>query len=76
MSPVATLHIARLCRTYKVYLIFIARKIFKCVYLSLFIITKLFLKYESLILFKLDQLMVTIGKKRLRKPRIQNLKKI
>ena len=31
----------------------IARKIFKCVYLSLFIITKLFLKSESL-LFKLN----------------------
>ena len=32
----------------------IARKIFKCVYLSLIIITKLFLKSESLLLFKLN----------------------
>ena len=39
----------------------IARKIFKCVYLFLFIITKLFLK--SLLLFKLNSLMVPIGKK-------------
>ena len=40
-----------------------ARNIFKCVYLSLFIIRKLFLKSESLLLFKLNQLMVPIGKK-------------
>ena len=39
------------------------RKIFKCVYISLLIITKLFLKYESLLLFKLNQLMVLIGMK-------------
>ena len=38
-------------------------KIFKCVYLSLFMITKLFLKSKSLLLFKLNQLMVPIGKK-------------
>jgi hypothetical protein len=39
-----------------------ARKIFKCVYLSLFIITKLFLKSESLLLLKLNKLMVPKGK--------------
>ena len=39
-----------------------ARIIFKCVYLSLFIITKLFLKSESLLLFKLNKLMVAVAK--------------
>ena len=39
------------------------KEIFKCIYLSLFINAKLFLKSESLILFKLNQLMVAIGKK-------------
>ena len=34
-----------------------------CVYLSFFIITKLFLKSESLLLFKLNYLIVPIGKK-------------
>ena len=38
-------------------------KIFKSVYLSLFIIKKLFLKSEYLLLFKLNWLMVPIGKK-------------
>ena len=41
----------------------LARKIFKCVYLSFFMITNLFLKSESLLLFKLNKLMVSIGKK-------------
>ena len=41
----------------------LASKFFKCVYLSLFIITKLFLKSESFILFNLKKLMVVIGKK-------------
>ena len=41
----------------------LARKFFKCVYLFLFIVTKLFLKSESLILFKLNKLMFIIGKK-------------
>ena len=39
-----------------------ARKMFKCVYLSLFIITKLFLKSETLLLFKLNKLMVAVVK--------------
>ena len=40
-----------------------ARKIFKYVYLSFFIITKLFLKSESLQLFRRNYLMVPIEKK-------------
>ena len=36
---------------------------FKCVYHFLFIITKLILKSESLLLFKLNQLILPIGKK-------------
>ena len=51
---------------------YLARIIFKCVQLSLFIITKLFIKFEYLLLFKLNQLMVPIGKKPApRRPRIQ-----
>ena len=38
-------------------------KLFKCVYLSLFIITKLSLKSESLVFFKLNQLIISIKKK-------------
>ena len=41
----------------------LARKIFKCVYLSFFIITKEILESESLLLFKLNQFIV-LGKKR------------
>ena len=40
----------------------ISQRNFKCVYLSLFIITKLFLKSESLLLLKLNKLMVPKGK--------------
>ena len=48
------------------------RDFFEYVYLSLFIITKLFLKPESLILFKFNKLMVVIGNKPApRRPRIQ-----
>ena len=36
---------------------------FKCVYLTLFITTELFLKSECLILIKHKELMVAIGKK-------------
>ena len=51
---------------------YILQENFKCVYLSLFIITKLFLESEYLLLFKLNQLMVPIGgKTRPRRPRIQ-----
>ena len=39
---------------------YLARKFFKCVHLSLFMIITLFLKSESLILFKLNKLMVEI----------------
>ena len=39
------------------------RRIYKCVYLSLFMITKLFLKSESLFVFKIILLLVPIGKK-------------
>ena len=42
----------------------LSKKIFKCFYLSLFIITQLFLKSESILPFKPNQLMVLIGKKR------------
>jgi hypothetical protein len=41
----------------------VAKKSFKCVYLSLFIIITLFLKSESLLLCKLKKLVVAIGKK-------------
>ena len=41
---------------------YLARKIFKSVYLSLFMNTELFLKSESLIFFKLNLFMVAIGK--------------
>ena len=39
------------------------KKIYKCVYLSLLIISKLFLKCKSLIIFRLDKLMDAIEKK-------------
>ena len=42
---------------------YLGRKIFISVYLFLFIITKLFLKSESLLIFKLNQLIAPIGKK-------------